>query len=149
MQRLLLIIAAILCMLPIVDGLAYKKQVPLEVIRVQKKAGKPVRKVSQPPPKLQITISPKAVQPARPYRRLTRAIINSGSLRWNVIRLAHHYGWREVVWNAPTDYRWVGRTAITGNSVTQVMATLLHDYPLQAVFYQGNHVLEIRPRTLR
>jgi hypothetical protein len=72
-----------------------------------------------------------------------------GSLKENVERIAAHYGWHQVVWDAPEDYRWVGYAQIQGENLSSVLRQFLADYPLQAVFYQGNHVLYIHPRTLK
>lgn len=72
-----------------------------------------------------------------------------GSLKDNVERIAAHYGWRQVVWDAPQDYKWVGRAKIQGENLQSILGQLLADYPLQAIFYQGNHVLYIHPRTLK
>ncbi len=72
-----------------------------------------------------------------------------GSLKENVERIAAHYGWHQVVWDAPEDYRWVGYAQIQGENLSSVLRQLFTDFPLQAVFYQGNHVLYIHPRTLK
>jgi len=72
-----------------------------------------------------------------------------GSLRENIERIAAHYGWHQVVWDSPQDYQWVGYAQIQGNSLAGVLHDLLYDFPLQAVLYQGNHVLYIHPRTLK
>ena len=72
-----------------------------------------------------------------------------GSLKENIERIAAHYGWHQVVWDAPQDFRWVGHAQIQGRTLAIVLSQLLNDYPLQAVFYQGNHVLYIHSRTLR
>ena len=72
----------------------------------------------------------------------------SGSLKENVERIATLYGWPQLVWDAP-DYNWIGQTTIEGINVFSILRQLLTSYPLQAVFYQGNHVLYIHPRTLK
>ncbi len=72
-----------------------------------------------------------------------------GSLKENIERIAAHYGWHQVVWDAPQDYTWVGHAQIHGENLSSILKQLLDDYPLQAVFYQGNHVLYIHPRTLK
>lgn len=77
------------------------------------------------------------------------AVMYTGSLRANIDRIARQYGWNEVVWDVANDYEWVGTTHINGGSVMEIMQKVLKDYPLQAVFYQGNRVLLIQPRTLR
>ena len=73
----------------------------------------------------------------------------TGSLHANVERIARLYGWQEVVWDVPNDYEWVGNAYVSGHNATVVLQKVLKDYPLQAVFYQGNRVLLIQPRTLR
>lgn len=75
--------------------------------------------------------------------------MQTGSLRANVKRIAAHYGWYNVVWGVPNDYDWLGKTRIHGSSLADAFAKMLDRYPLQAVFYHGNHVLAIMPRTLK
>jgi hypothetical protein len=82
-------------------------------------------------------------------RPLPTAQIYPGSLKENIERIAAHYGWHHVVWDAPEDFRWVGYAQIQGENLSIILRQLLNDYPLQAVFYQGNHVLYIHPRTLK
>jgi hypothetical protein len=76
------------------------------------------------------------------------AYLSPGSLKQNVVDIARRYGWQTVVWNAPDDYPWVGRTTIRGQSLQEIFTKILQKYPLQAQFYQGNHVLAIVPRNL-
>lgn len=73
----------------------------------------------------------------------------SGSLRANIIRLAHEYGWKQVVWTLPNDYRWVGDTVVDADTLPATLRVVLQNYPVQAQMYSGNHVLVIVPRTLR
>lgn len=80
---------------------------------------------------------------------LRGAELYPGSLRENIERIAAHYGWHRVIWDAPQDFRWVGHARIQGDSLASILHQLLEDYPLQAVFYQGNHVLYIHSRTLK
>lgn len=75
--------------------------------------------------------------------------IYPGSLKENIERIAANAGWHQVVWDAPQDYMWVGHAQIRGENLSVILRRLLDDYPLQAVFYQGNHVLYIHPRTLK
>lgn len=71
-----------------------------------------------------------------------------GSLKHNLIRIGHNYGWDTVVWNAQEDYLWIGTTTITGDNLEKMLTRVLIKYPLQAQFYQGNRVLAIVPRNL-
>ena len=96
-----------------------------------------------PPP---VTYPKNAIVRQKPLAAIE---IYPGSLKENVERIAAHYGWHQVVWDAPQDYRWVGYAQIQGENLSSVLRQLLADYPLQAVFYQGNHVLYIHPRTLK
>ncbi len=77
------------------------------------------------------------------------AYFTPGSLRLNIKRVARRFGWNKVVWTAHDDYQWVTSTAVRKPNLASVMNAVLANYPLQAVFYQGNHVLVIQPRTLR
>lgn len=72
-----------------------------------------------------------------------------GSLKANIERIAKENGWEKVAWNAPSDYNWTANTKIKDQSLVAVMKVILADYPLQAVFYQGNRVLVIQTRTVR
>ena len=76
-------------------------------------------------------------------------MLYQGSLKNNITRLSHIYGWNNVVWDLSDDYRWVGTTGIVADSLQDALRKVLRDYPLQAVFYLGNRVLLIRPRTLQ
>lgn len=80
-----------------------------------------------------------------------RVIMYPGSLKANIKRIAHQYGWNNVVWGngCGYDYRWVGRTKVVGVNFKEIMRKILINYPVQAVFYEGNHVLVINPRTLK
>ena len=84
-----------------------------------------------------------------PRQPLMKSMIYSGSLRTNITRIARAHGWKRVVWNVPNDYRWLGDTQLRAHNLPGILGQLLQDYPLQAIFYRGNHVLEIVPRTLR
>lgn len=73
-------------------------------------------------------------------------VLVTGSLRDNVTRIAAEYGWHKVVWQPDHDYRWVGRVSLQPSSMQSVFTRILEGYPLQAVFYKGNHVLVIKAR---
>jgi hypothetical protein len=73
-----------------------------------------------------------------------------GSLKDNIRSIARQNGW-PIEWGhgCNIDYRWVGRTKVVGASFQDVLSKILAGYPLQAVFYKGNHVIVIKPRTLK
>lgn len=71
-----------------------------------------------------------------------------GSLRENITRIARSHGWPQVVWQAPYDYKWTGTTQIQAGNLPELLSHVLAEYPLQAIFYEGNHVLLIAPRTI-
>lgn len=75
------------------------------------------------------------------------AKIRAGSLRVNVKHIVAKDKWT-LVWKAHVDYDWVGPTVIRANSISGLIGKLLADYPLQAVFYHGNHVVVVRPRVI-
>ncbi len=113
-----------------------------------------------PPPAIATTVVkvtelPPTIQPLPVSHASIREVplytveIYPGSLKENIERICAHYGWRQVVWDVPQDYRWVGKAQISGENLIAVLRKLLNDYPLQAVFYEGNHVIYIHPRTLR
>lgn len=78
-----------------------------------------------------------------------QATVYPGSLKKNIERIAAQFGWTQVVWNVPNDYQWVGQTNIRADKLPGLFTKLLKNYPVQAVFYKGNHILAISPRTLR
>jgi hypothetical protein len=72
----------------------------------------------------------------------------SGSLRDNISRIAKDYGWKKVVWLPNSDYQWVGKVTMRKRAITVLFGRVLQGYPLQAVFYKGNHVLVVTPRNI-
>lgn len=72
-----------------------------------------------------------------------------GSLRNNLVRIARAYGWKHIIWNSAEDYHWIGKIRVAANNLPDILKKLLEEYPLQADFYEGNHVLVIKPRTLQ
>ncbi len=90
----------------------------------------------------------KQIVKASSDQTLLSVTVYSGSLKENIERIATHYGWPQIVWDAP-DYNWIGQTRIEGPNLFSILRQLLTSYPLQAIFYQGNHVLLIHPRTLK
>lgn len=83
------------------------------------------------------------------HQHLIRVTLYPGSLKSNIERIAKLNGWTQTEWLIPTDYEWIGKTEVQGAGFQAVLSQILKDYPLQAVFYMGNHVLVVRPRTLR
>jgi hypothetical protein len=76
------------------------------------------------------------------------ATLYPGSIKSNLVRVAHRFGWNTVVWTPSEDYLWVGHTRICAISVQALFDRIMIRYPLQAQFYMGNHVLAIVPRNL-
>ncbi|MCH9770779.1 MAG: toxin co-regulated pilus biosynthesis Q family protein [Gammaproteobacteria bacterium] len=120
-------------------------KIPREVKRLRTKT----RSHLSVAPKLQLR-NPKT-HTVRNYfvRREMFAVMQTGSMRMNIQRLAKIYGWPTVVWSLPNDYNWLGKTRVHANSLPSLLRHILTGYPLQAVFYQGNHILVIKPRTLQ
>ncbi|MBB72628.1 MAG: hypothetical protein CMF50_09550 [Legionellales bacterium] len=87
-----------------------------------------------------------------PYRKVKvkppiEIAIRPGSLRENVNRVVRRGGeGYRVIWELPNDYNWVGRETMTGYDTKEVLAKLLQPYPVQAVFYQENHIIAIKQR---
>jgi len=94
-----------------------------------------------------IVLEPKF--PPKHVKPTMSILINPGSLRTNIERVTHQFGWRHVVWDVPYDFTFVGSVRIRSNSSPHAMASLLKNYPLQAVFYRGNRVVVIKPRALK
>ncbi len=72
--------------------------------------------------------------------------VRTGSLKVNVEKIARQGGWHSLVWRPNYDFQWLGNVTITGRNVQDVMAKLLEPYPLQAVFFEANHVVAVVPR---
>lgn len=77
---------------------------------------------------------------------VVKVTVYEGSLRANIERIVKAGRWKKLVWKLPYDYQWVGKADFSGESVEAVIAQLLKHYPLQAVFYKANQVVEIVPR---
>ena len=88
---------------------------------------------------------PTAKMRYKPVKRFS-ATVRNGSLKLNLVRIVKKAGWKHVIWNIPNDYNWFGTATIKGADLTDVLSQLLKDYPVQAVFYQANRVVVIRPR---
>ena len=88
-------------------------------------------------------------KPLHAHTHTIPVVMQSGSLKANITRIAKSHGWEQVLWNAPSDYQWIGETQIHAPTLAKSFEKLLADYPIQAVFYRGNHILVIQPRTLR
>lgn len=72
--------------------------------------------------------------------------VRTGSLKANVEHLVAQSGWGRVVWNVPNDYHWIGDITITAPSIQDALNQYLDPYPVEAVFYKTNHVVDIVPR---
>lgn len=72
--------------------------------------------------------------------------VHTGSLKANVERIVRECGWETTIWKMPYDYNWIGDVTITANDVQGALTKLLEGYPVQAVFYNANHVVAIVPR---
>jgi len=127
------------------------KPLPPEVARVQAKAkNKKLIIISAPLKAAAVTVLfPHPGNGIAPLALMDRTTVVAGSLKNNIQRIAKQFGWSNIVWSAPYDFRWVGATRVHARSLQGLLTLLLKNYPLQAVFFQGNHVLEIIPRTLR
>ncbi len=78
-----------------------------------------------------------------------RFTMKPGSLRKNITALAKQHGWKNVIWKPSHDFSWKGRTTIKASTLLAAMNDVLNDYPLQARFYHGNHILVIVTRNLK
>lgn len=78
-----------------------------------------------------------------------RIIFYPGSLKQNIERLAKQFGWNTVIWKLESDYRWTGKTQFINKDFSFILKQVLNGYPLQAILYQGNHILVIVPRNLK
>ncbi len=120
---------------------AYSKDVPLEVLRAQKR---------QPRKKPHKIIRIRHHQPARDAnQQRSRYTFYPGSMKKNISHLAKQFGWHNVVWLPNYDYSWVGVTRFKPSNIKDILRQVLHNLPLQAIFYQGNHILVIAPRNIQ
>lgn len=85
---------------------------------------------------------------ASPTHSLPSLTFYSGSLRENIQRVAKECGWDVVVWKTSYDYNWIGTTHFADTHLPIILHKVLDGYPLQAIFYQGNHILVIAPRNI-
>ncbi len=82
-------------------------------------------------------------------RNQVRFEVYPGSLKANVTRIANLNGWHKVIWTMPYDYKWVAsETRFVAPSLAQGFEQLLAPYPVQAIFYKGNHVLVLKARNV-
>jgi hypothetical protein len=78
-----------------------------------------------------------------PVRSIT---LQPGPLRAQLTAIVQEWGWQQVVWQLPHDYQWYGHVQFQSNTLPALLNKLLAPYPIQAVLYQGNHVLVFVPR---
>lgn len=91
---------------------------------------------------------PVMISQPKPKPKPFFVMIKGDSLRLAMTDAAHKAGWKQVVWRASMDYRWYGSEKIVGQDLADVFKKLLRHYPLQAVFYQANHVLVIHTTSI-
>lgn len=88
----------------------------------------------------------KPVAPPPPPKPKFVATAVPGSLKDNVERIVAQSHWGTVVWNLPVDYNWNGTMTITADDVQSAIAQLLAHYPVQATFYDKNHIVSVEAR---
>jgi len=108
--------------------------------------------------KVPATISSSRVGPVSKSRMLllpksqilTPCIVNRNiegiSLRSALERVVAECGWDKVIWHTPIEYWVEGKVQLESNTFAEAVSELLKDYPLQAVFYNKNKIVEIKPR---
>lgn len=121
-------------------------EIPLEVLRVQKyaksfslKPVKPTFSFSSPP---HTEFKKQSLPVSTEYRFIP------GSLKENIVHLAKQLGWSTVIWQPSYDYQWVGISHFSQKNLKEILNEVLEHFPLQAIFYEGNHVLVITPRNI-
>lgn len=82
------------------------------------------------------------------WRPIAQFTFYPGSLQKNIERIAKQFGWTDIIWQSDNDYAWAGKAKFVNNTLPDILGKVLRSYPLQAVFYQGNHVLVISPRNI-
>jgi hypothetical protein len=131
------LIAAMLCCTVFPCYLFAANSVPLEVSRTQAP-----QKYTEKNAKVTIN---KTHAMSRNHPR-SKTTFYPGSLKYNIERASRAYGWANVVWKPGYDFHWVGKARVYGSDLQAVLRSVLRDYPLQAIFYQANHILVIAPR---
>ncbi len=130
----------------------YTQSPPLEVVRTSKANNANVTTVTKREASYQsrptFQMDKLSSLPHSPSRR-ARFTLYPGSLKYNITQLGKQFGWRRVVWQPDYDFQWVGKTRVAASSLRAILTKVLKDYPLQAIFYQGNHVLVIAPRNIK
>ncbi len=110
---------------------AYTAELPLEIVRA--------KKLPHPTPTVKIT---------HQWIPQAQFIFYPGSLKQNIQRVAKDFGW-PIVWKPENDYQWVGTARLASNSLPFILDKILRNFPLQAIFYSGNHILVITPRNIK
>ncbi len=138
---------------PIKNDQAAKQQ-PLAHVDTTMSSGKPpltrptttpvVTPVAKPTPAVTPTVLAKPVPPPPPP--MFTVVAMPGSLKENVERIVAQSHWGTVVWNLPIDYNWNGTMTITAPDVQGAIAQLLANYPVQATFYDKNHIVSVEAR---
>jgi len=82
-----------------------------------------------------------------PFTKPFTVTVSGNSLKRNVTRIVKQGPWKQVIWDLPYDYHWIGKAKVTGGSLQDVIARLIEPYPLQVEFYEANKVVVIKPRT--
>ncbi|MDF2867586.1 MAG: Toxin co-regulated pilus biosynthesis protein [Gammaproteobacteria bacterium] len=78
--------------------------------------------------------------------KISRKYVTSTSLKSVITDLISHCGWKTLVWDFDFDYHLAGDVTIQANNIADALGQLLVNYPLQAVFYDGNKVVKMQPR---
>jgi hypothetical protein len=84
--------------------------------------------------------------PSPIFGQTTEFRMHTGPLRPQLQAMAKRWGWNHMVWNVQNDYQWYGEVVLRNRYIVPIMAEVLRRYPIQAVFYGGNHVLVMVPR---
>lgn len=93
--------------------------------------------------------APRHKSKTQAHASMTSVKIEAGSLKANIVRLSQQFGWQHVIWLPTADYHWIGNARVAAKNLPDILNKILINYPLQADFYLGNHVLVIKPRTLQ
>ena len=68
-----------------------------------------------------------------------------GTIKENIERIMANKAWK-VIWVSEYDYPVIGSATFTGTNLEDVLSKILINYPLQATFYEKNHVMTIQSR---
>ncbi len=98
------------------------------------------------PPESYVKIVPSSKRLIFNACKLSQRYPSGTSLKHVIASLVKSCGWNTLIWEFDFDYHLVGDVDIRTNNIADALTQLLANYPLQAIFYDGNKVVKIQIR---